>query len=50
MARNGGKLSNIATAYQTRHRWNISRGAGELRLTRRGMYMKIARYGIEKAA
>ncbi len=33
-----------------RHRWNISRVAGELGLTRRGLYMKIARYGIEKAA
>jgi DNA-binding NtrC family response regulator/tetratricopeptide (TPR) repeat protein len=34
----------------TRHRWNISRVANELGLTRRGLYMKIARYGIEKAA
>ncbi len=34
----------------TRHKWNISRVAGELGLTRRGLYMKIARYGIEKAA
>jgi two-component system response regulator HupR/HoxA len=33
-----------------RHRWNISRVASELGLTRRGLYMKIARYGIEKAA
>lgn len=33
-----------------RHRWNISRVANELGLTRRGLYMKIARYGIEKAA
>ena len=33
-----------------RHRWNISRVAVELGLTRRGLYMKIARYGIEKAA
>ena len=32
------------------HRWNISRVAVELGLTRRGLYMKIARYGIEKAA
>jgi transcriptional regulator with GAF, ATPase, and Fis domain len=30
--------------------WNISRVARELGLTRRGLYMKIARYGIEKAA
>ncbi|MDQ2747373.1 MAG: sigma 54-interacting transcriptional regulator [Acidobacteriota bacterium] len=34
----------------SRHRWNISRVANELGLTRRGLYMKIARYGIEKAA
>ena len=33
-----------------KHRWNISRVAVELGLTRRGLYMKIARYGIEKAA
>ena len=34
----------------SRHHWNISRVARELGLTRRGLYMKIARYGIEKAA
>lgn len=33
-----------------RHDWNISRVARELGLTRRGLYMKIARYGIERAA
>jgi transcriptional regulator with GAF, ATPase, and Fis domain/Tfp pilus assembly protein PilF len=33
-----------------RHGWNISRVARELGLTRRGLYMKMARYGIEKAA
>jgi two-component system response regulator HupR/HoxA len=33
-----------------RHNWNISRVAVELGLTRRGLYMKIARYGIAKAA
>lgn len=33
-----------------RHDWNISRVARELGLTRRGLYMKISRYGIEKAA
>ncbi|MER3430997.1 MAG: hypothetical protein C4324_08145 [Blastocatellia bacterium] len=33
-----------------RHNWNISRVAAELGITRRGLYMKIARYGIEKAA
>ncbi len=34
----------------SRHNWNISQAARELGLTRRGLYMKIARYGIEKAA
>ncbi len=34
----------------TRHNWNISRVAGELGLTRRGLYLKLSRYGIEKAA
>ncbi len=34
----------------TRHNWNISRVATELGLTRRGLYLKLARYGIEKAA
>jgi DNA-binding NtrC family response regulator/tetratricopeptide (TPR) repeat protein len=33
-----------------RHNWNISRVASELGLTRRGLYLKLARYGIEKAA
>ena len=33
----------------TRHNWNMSRTAAELGLTRRGLYMKLARYGIEKA-
>lgn len=33
-----------------RHNWNISRVARELGLTRRGLYMKIERYGIQKAA
>ena len=33
-----------------RHNWNISRVANELGLTRRGLYLKIARYGIQKAA
>lgn len=32
----------------TRHRWNISRVANELGLTRRGLYLKLTRYGIEK--
>ncbi len=34
----------------SRHNWNISRVAIELGLTRRGLYLKLARYGIEKAA
>ena len=33
-----------------KHNWNISRVADELGLTRRGLYLKIARYGIAKAA
>jgi len=40
----------LIRASLTRHRWNISRVANELGLTRRGLYLKIARYGIEKAA
>ena len=34
----------------SRHNWNISRVAGELGLTRRGLYLKLSRYGIEKVA
>ncbi|CAN5263365.1 hypothetical protein BH20ACI1_BH20ACI1_17000 [soil metagenome] len=34
----------------TRHEWNISRASAELGVTRRGLHMKIARYGIEKVA
>ena len=34
----------------SRHEWNISQSARELGLTRRGLYLKISRYGIEKAA
>ena len=33
-----------------RHNWNISRVAVELGLTRRGLYLKLGRYGIEKSA
>ncbi|MBK9163535.1 MAG: sigma 54-interacting transcriptional regulator [Acidobacteria bacterium] len=33
----------------SRHNWNISRVANELGLTRRGLYLKLTRYGIEKA-
>jgi len=32
-----------------RHRWNISRVANDLGLTRRGLYLKLNRYNIEKA-
>ena len=33
-----------------RHEWNISRVARELGITRRGLYLKIERYQIERAA
>ncbi|MEO6051556.1 MAG: helix-turn-helix domain-containing protein [Pyrinomonadaceae bacterium] len=33
-----------------RHNCNISRVANELGLTRRGLYLKLSRYGIQKAA
>lgn len=33
-----------------RHDWNISKVSRELGLTRRGLYLKLARYGIEKLA
>jgi two-component system response regulator HupR/HoxA len=33
-----------------RNKWNISRVAGELGLTRRGLYLKLSRYGIQKTA
>jgi hydrogenase-4 transcriptional activator len=32
-----------------KHNWNISRVANELGLTRRGLYLKLSRYGIEKS-
>jgi DNA-binding NtrC family response regulator len=40
----------LIRAALTRHNWNISRVANELGLTRRGLYLKLTRYGIEKAA
>jgi DNA-binding NtrC family response regulator/tetratricopeptide (TPR) repeat protein len=40
----------LIRAALARHKWNISRVANELGLTRRGLYLKLARYGIEKAA
>jgi DNA-binding NtrC family response regulator len=54
----GGTLEEAVTdlemqmikAALARHNWNISRVAAELGLTRRGLYLKLARYGIEKAA
>jgi hydrogenase-4 transcriptional activator len=53
-----GTLERAVTELETqmiknslaRHNWNISRVANELGLTRRGLYLKLARYGIEKAA
>ena len=32
-----------------KHNWNISQVANELGLTRRGLYLKLTRYGIERA-
>lgn len=54
----GGTLEAAVSELETqmikdslsRHNWNISQVARELGLTRRGLYMKIERYGIEKAA
>ncbi|QQS31940.1 MAG: sigma 54-interacting transcriptional regulator [Acidobacteriota bacterium] len=40
----------LIRASLARHNWNISRVAGELGLTRRGLYLKLTRYGITKAA
>jgi DNA-binding NtrC family response regulator len=38
----------LIKASLARHNWNISRVASELGLTRRGLYLKLSRYGIEK--
>ena len=54
----GGTLDEAVTELEmqlikaslSRHNWNISRVADELGLTRRGLYLKLSRYGIEKAA
>jgi DNA-binding NtrC family response regulator len=54
----GGTLDEAVADLETqmikgslaRHNWNISRVAKELGLTRRGLYLKISRYGIERAA
>lgn len=40
----------LIKASLARNSWNISRVASELGLTRRGLYLKLTRYGIEKAA
>ncbi len=55
---NGGTLEEAVSGLEiqmiknalTRHNWNISRVAVELGLTRRGLYLKLGRYGIEKSA
>jgi len=54
----GGTLEAAVSELETqmitdalrRHDWNISRVSRELGLTRRGLYLKLARYGIEKSA
>jgi DNA-binding NtrC family response regulator len=54
----GGTLDDAVSQLETRmikgslskHNWNISRVADELGVTRRGLYLKLARYGIEKPA
>ncbi|MEO8647917.1 MAG: sigma 54-interacting transcriptional regulator, partial [Acidobacteriota bacterium] len=53
-----GKLETAVAGLETemikgslaRNNWNISRVANELGLTRRGLYMKLSRYGIGKSA
>jgi DNA-binding NtrC family response regulator/tetratricopeptide (TPR) repeat protein len=40
----------LIRASLARHNWNISRVANELGLTRRGLYLKLTRYNIQKAA
>jgi DNA-binding NtrC family response regulator len=54
----GGTLEDAVTELEmqmiraslSRNNWNISRVATELGLTRRGLYLKLSRYGISKAA
>ncbi len=56
--REGGTLEEAVSELEmqmirtslSKNNWNISRVAGELGLTRRGLYLKIARYGIQKSA
>lgn len=58
IASNSGTIEEAVSELETqmikdalgRHQWNISQAARELGLTRRGLYLKIHRYGIEKAA
>ena len=58
IASNSGTIDEAVTELETqmikdalgRHKWNISKAARELGLTRRGLYLKLERYGIEKAA
>ena len=58
IASNSGTLEEAVSELETqmikdalgRHNWNISQVARELGLTRRGLYLKLERYGIEKAA
>jgi len=45
-----GLEMQLIRASLARNNWNISRVAAELGLTRRGLYLKLARYGIEKVA
>lgn len=54
----GGTLEEAVTELEmqmiraslARNNWNISKVAAELGLTRRGLYLKLTRYGINKAA
>ncbi|MFN6964376.1 MAG: sigma 54-interacting transcriptional regulator [Pyrinomonadaceae bacterium] len=56
IASTGGTLEQAVTELEiqmikaalARHNWNISRVARELGLTRRGLYLKLSRYAIEK--
>ncbi len=58
IASNSGTLEEAVTELETqmikdslaRHHGNISQVARELGLTRRGVYLKLERYGIDKAA
>jgi DNA-binding NtrC family response regulator/tetratricopeptide (TPR) repeat protein len=58
IASSSGTIEEAVTQLETqmikdalgRHNWNISQAARELGLTRRGLYLKLERYGIEKAA